>query len=143
MVVDMGTHLDHLHDLCTAISDGASGDRLRAFFHPDAEQVEFPSLMRPEGHRRPLDEMLAGADLGLAMIRDQRYDVHHVVEQGDHVAVQLTWTATMAVDAGPVPAGTDLVAHVAAFYVFRDRLVLRQSSYDCYEPLPVSATVPG
>ena len=69
--------------------------------------------------------------------------MHHVVEQGDHVAVQHTWTATMAVDAGLVSAGTELVAHVAAFYVFRDGLVLRQSSYDCYEPLPVSATVPG
>jgi ketosteroid isomerase-like protein len=143
MVVHMSDHTDHLHDLYTAISNGASGDRLRAFFHPDAEQVEYPSVMRPAGHRRPLDEMLAGAELGLTLIRDQRYDVNHVVEQGDHVAVQLTWTATMAIDAGPIPAGTDLVSHVAAFYVFRDGLVLRQSSYDCYEPLPSSATVPG
>ena len=87
--------------------------------------------------------MLAGAELGLAMIREQHYDVHHVVVQGDRVAVQLTWTATTAVDAGPIPAGTDLVAHVALFYEFRDGLVLRQSSYDCYEPLPASATVPG
>ena len=143
MVVYMSTHTDHLHDLYAAISDGASGDRLRSFFHPDAEQVEYPSLMRPTGHVRPLEEMLAGAELGLAMIRDQRYDVHHVVEQGDDVAVQLTWTATMAVDAGPIQAGTDLVAHVAAFYDFRDGLVLRQSSYDSYEPVPASATVPG
>ena len=143
MVVNMSTHGEHLDDLFTAIADGASGDRLRAFFHPDAEQVEFPSLMRPAGHRRSVDEMLAGAELGREMIRDQRYDVHRVVEQGDHVAVQLTWTASMAVDAGPVPAGTDLVAHVAIFYDFRDGLVLRQSSYDCYEPLPASATVPG
>ena len=143
MVVDMTARTDLLHDLYAAISDGASGDRLRGFFHPDAVQVEYPSLMRPEGHRRPLDEMLAGAELGLTLIRDQRYDVHHVVEQGDHVAVQLTWTATMAVDAGPLVAGTELVSHVAAFYDFRDGLVLRQSSYDCYEPLPASATVPG
>ena len=112
-------------------------------YHPDAEQVEYPSLVRPTGHRRPLDEMLAGAELGREMIRDQRYDVHQVVEQGDHVAVQLTWTATMAVDAGSIPLGTDLVAHVAIFYDFRDGLVLRQSSYECYEPLPASATVPG
>ena len=143
MVVYMSTHTGFLLDLYTAISDGASGDRLRSFFHPDAEQVEYPSLMRPHGHRRPLEEMVAAADLGLAMIRDQKYDVHHVVEQGDHAAVQLTWTATMAVDAGPIPAGTALVSHVAAFYDFRDGLVLRQSSYDCYEPLPASATVPG
>jgi len=27
------------------------------------------------------------------------------------------------------------VSHVAAFYDFRDGLLLRQSSYDCYEPI--------
>jgi hypothetical protein len=51
------------------------------------------------------------------------------------VAVQLTWIATTAADLGALPAGTSLVSHVAAFYVFRDGLVLRQSSYDCYEPI--------
>ena len=30
------------------------------------------------------------------------------------------------------------MAHVAVFYEFRDGLILRQSSYDCYEPLPVA-----
>jgi len=27
------------------------------------------------------------------------------------------------------------VAHVGAFYVFRDGLILRQSTYDGYEPI--------
>ena len=58
-----------------------------------------------------------------------------MVEDGDRLAVQFTWTATVATDLGAIPAGTPLVSHVAAFYIFRDGLVLEQSSYDCYEPI--------
>lgn len=130
-------HLKHLRNLYLAISAGATGDDLAAFWHPDAEQVEYPSLMRPHGHRRSLAEMLEGSERGLELIRDQHFDVHTAIEAGDEVAVQLTWTATIAADLGTLAAGTPLVAHVAAFYVFRDGLVLRQSSYDCYEPIAV------
>ena len=109
---------------------------LRAHFYPDAEQVEYPSLMRPAGHTRGLDGILAGAELAAGMVTDQRIEVRSVVDDGERLAAQVTWSATAAVDLGTVPAGTRLVAHVAAFYEFRDGLVLRQSSYDCYEPLP-------
>ena len=38
---------------------------------------------------------------------------------------------------GSVPAGGELVAHVAAFYEFSDDgRIARQNSYDCYEPFP-------
>ena len=57
------------------------------------------------------------------------------MDDGEQVAVQLRWTATTAVDAGALPAGTELVAHVAVFYRFQDGKILRQSSYDCYEPI--------
>lgn len=127
----------HLKDLYAAIEAGATGDDLAAFWHPDAEQIEYPSVMRPTGHRRSLAQMLEGSQLGVKIVRDQHYDVHTVIQQGDQVAVQLTWAATVAADLGRITAGTTLVAHVAAFYVFRDGLILRQSSYDCYEPLPV------
>jgi ketosteroid isomerase-like protein len=129
------SHEQHLRNLYAAISGGATGDDLAAFWHRDAEQVEYPSIMRPTGHRRALAQILEGSELGAKVIRDQHYDVHTVIEDGDEVAVQLTWTATVAADLGAIAAGTPLVAHVAAFYVFRDGLVLRQSSYDCYEPV--------
>lgn len=118
-----------------AVSVGATGPALARFWHPEAEQVEHPSLLRPAGHRRDLSEMTAAAELGQRIIRDQHFEVLSVLEQGDHVAVQLTWTAVVATDLAEVRAGTRLVAHVAAFYEFRDGLVLRQTSYDCYEPI--------
>ena len=121
-----------VRELYAAVEAGAD---VVPYFHPEAEQIEYPSLMRPRGHRRDLAEMRAGSERGATIIKDQRYDVRHVVEEGEHVAVQFTWTATTAADLGALPAGTELVAHVAAFYDFRDGLVLRQSSYDCYEPI--------
>ncbi len=133
----MPTHSDTIHRLYAAIEAEAPAGELAAFFHPDAEQVEFPSLVRPAGHRRALPEMLAGAEAGRALIASQRFEVHTVVTDADRAAVQLTWTATTRAAVSGLPAGSRLVAHVAAFYVFRDGLVLRQSSYDCYEPLPV------
>ena len=132
----------HLRDLYQAISNGAQGDELTSFFHPDAEQIEYPSAVRPNGHRRGLAEMRAGAAVGAQLIVDQHYDVHTAIEDGDQLAVQLTWTARAAQDLGPIKAGTRLLAHVAAFYVFREGLVLRQSSYDCYEPFAAPATTP-
>ena len=132
----MSDQADLLLNLYATISAGVTDDRLTAFFHEDAQQVEYPSLMRPNGHRRALAEIQQGAEVGATMIRSQTFEVHNVIEQGQHAAVQLTWTAILAVDVGALAAGTRLVSHVAAFYDFRDGLVLRQSSYDCYEPMP-------
>lgn len=131
----MSNHSEYLRRMYRAIAASAQGDELAAFFHPDAEQIEYPSLMRPDGHRRGLAEMREGAVAGARLLADQHYDVHTVIEDADSVAVQLTWTATTAADLGALPAGTALVSHVAALYLFREGLVLRQSSYDCYEPI--------
>ena len=104
---------------------------------PDAEQVEYPSAIRPTGSRRPLADMLAASEQGAGLLSAQSYDVVSYLEQGDTAAVQLTWRGTLAVPMGTVPAGSELVAHVGAFYAFApDGRIARQSSYDCYEPFP-------
>ena len=134
----MSAQTDLIRRLYVAISDGITPEQLTTYFHPDSEQVEYPSLLRPAGHTRPLAEIQEGARLGATMIDEQHYDVHRMIEDGDQVAVQLTWTATLATTIGAMSSGSRLVSHVGAFYDFRDGLILRQSSYDCYEPLPVA-----
>jgi len=124
-----------VRSLLVAIAGKAPAETIAGFWHPDAEQVELPSLLRPLGHRRPLAEMLEGYAAGQDLLATQEYDVVSVVDDGERLVLQLRWTATTAIDAGPLPAGTDLVAHVAVFYEFRDGLISRQTSYDCYEPL--------
>jgi predicted ester cyclase len=80
--------------------------------------------------------MLEAYGAGSAFLARQHYDVEEVLADGDRLALRLRWTATTATPAGEISAGSELVAHVAVFYEFRDGLVLRQTSYDCYEPLP-------
>ena len=124
-----------VRDLMRAITGNEPAEVISAHFHPDAEQIELPSLLRPEGHARKLAEMLEGYRAGAGLLLSQQYDVENVVDDGEQVAVQLRWTATTAVDAGDLTAGTELVAHVAVFYRFQDGKIVRQSSYDCYEPI--------
>jgi hypothetical protein len=132
----MSEHERLVRDLLAAIEGNAPVETIATYWHPDAEQVELPSLMRPNGHRRTLAEMLEGYTAGGALLSRQAYDVLTVVDDGERLAGQLRWTATTAVEAGALPAASNLVAHVAIFYEFRDGLIVRQSSYDCYEPLP-------
>jgi hypothetical protein len=139
MVVHMTEHERLVRDLLRAITDNAPAEVISAYWHHDAEQIELPSLMRPQGHTRKLAEMLEGYRAGAGFLLWQQYDVDNVVDDGEQVAVQLRWTATTAVDAGALPAGTELVAHVAIFYAFQDGQILRQSSYDCYEPIKAAS----
>src|SRR4051794_33113019 len=111
----MRSHIDTLHRLYAAIEAEAPAGELATFFHPDAEQVELQSLLRPAGHRRALAEMLEGAEAGRALIASQGFEVHTVVTDADQAAVQLTWTATTRAAVSGLPAGSRLVAHVAAF----------------------------
>ena len=135
----MSTHEELVRSLLAAISRSASEEELAAYWHPDAAQVEYPSLMRPAGHTRAVAEMFEGYRAGVDLIRQQQYDVHTVVDDGARLAVQLTWTATTAIDAGSLAAGTQFVAHVAIFYEFKEGRIFRQSSYDCYEPFSSAA----
>jgi hypothetical protein len=131
------SHEALLRELYQALSAGVTGDGLTRFFSPDAEQVEYPSAVRPTGSRRPLAEMLAASERGAGLLSAQTFEVLAYLEQGSAAAVQLTWRATLAGPMGKAPFGGELVAHVGAFYEFADDgRIARQSSYDCYEPFP-------
>jgi ketosteroid isomerase-like protein len=131
------SHEALVRELYQALSDGVTGDGLARFFSPDAEQVEYPSAVRPTGARRSLADMLDASERGAGLLSAQTFEVLSYLEQGSSAAVQLTWRATLAVPLGKAPAGGELVAHVGAFYDFADDgRITRQSSYDCYEPFP-------
>ena len=128
--------LDLVHRFIRAIESGTHGDALLEFLHPEVEQVDYPSLMNPQGGRRGLAEILAASTAGAGMIGEQRYDVRRVVASGDDLVVQVVWHGRVALPIGTVPVGTRLHSNsVISFGIDGDR-IRRVEAYDCYDPLP-------
>ncbi|MCC3773078.1 nuclear transport factor 2 family protein [Streptomyces sp. UNOC14_S4] len=116
-----------------AVARGATGEELASFFHEEAVQQEFPNLLFPDGVRRDLPAVLQAAERGREAVDRQRFEVRDAVASGDRVAMEVTWTGTLAVPLGGLPAGHVLRAHIAVFLEFRDGRILAQRNYDCYE----------
>ncbi|MCA6092400.1 nuclear transport factor 2 family protein [Streptomyces sp. SCA3-4] len=118
-----------------AVSRGATGEELARFFHEEAVQEEFPNALFPDGVRRRLPDVLRAAERGREVVAHQRFEVHNAVAAGDQVALEVTWTGTLAVPLGGLPAGHVLRARIAVFLEFRDGKIWAQRNYDCYERL--------
>ncbi|MEU7206768.1 nuclear transport factor 2 family protein [Streptomyces sp. NPDC045470] len=118
-----------------AVAHGAVGEELARYFDEHVVQEEFPNALFPEGVRRDLSDVLESAERGRALLAHQRFDVHNAVAAGDQVAVEVTWSGTLAVPMGTLPAGHVLRARIAVFLEFRDGKICAQRNYDCYERL--------
>ena len=130
----MSDALSLIHELHRAIETGAHGDALRPLFTADAVTVERPNLISPQGRCSPLEQMLAASAAGAGLLAEQTYDVWSEVAVDDTAIVRLTWTGTVAVDAGPFHAGQVLTAHIAQFVTAREGRISGIETYDCYEP---------
>lgn len=120
--------------LYAALEAGTNGEQLRDLFTPDATTTEHPNLITPNGSVRDLGQILAGSVAGAGLLARQRYDVHDVRAAGDSTVIRLTWTATIARDAGPFTAGQQLTAHIAQFVRTEGDRICAIETFDCYEP---------
>ena len=117
-----------------AIESGSTGADLASFFTSDVVQEEFPNRLVAQGARRDLNAVLEGAARGQQVIARQRYEVRNALATGDQVALEVVWTATLAVPVGSLPAGGEMRAHFAVFLEFRDGQIAAQRNYDCFDP---------
>ena len=117
-----------------SLSQGATGPALAEHFTPDVVQEEFPNRLMPGGATRDLRAMQEGAERGKAFMKDQVFELVGMVAQGDTVAAEARWQATVAVEGGPIPAGTVMRAKFAMFFELRDGRIARQRNYDCFDP---------
>lgn len=116
-----------------AVEQGATGERLAAFLHDDAEQVELPNLLFAEGARRDRASILASAEKGQKVLRSQRYEVLNVVALGKHVAIEMRWRGELAVPLGARRPGDVLTGQFAFFLEIEDGRIRRMRNYDCYD----------
>src|SRR5262245_5032101 len=117
-----------------ALEGGATGEALAAFYAPDVVQEEFPNRLAPHGARRDLAAILDAASRGQKVMASQRYELLHVVADGDRVAVEFRWSGTLAVPVGSLKAGDEMRGRFASFLEFRDGRIVTQRSYDCFKP---------
>lgn len=121
-------------ELHAAIESGAHGDALAHLFTDDVITVERPNAISPTGRTVDGEQMRAASTAGAGLLSAQRYDVWSAQAVDDTAIVRLTWTGTVARDAGPFTAGQVLTAHIAQFVTARDGRICRIETYDCYEP---------
>ena len=130
---------DILLALHRALEAGAHGAVLAEHFTSDAVTIEHPNLVSPRGGRYDLAEILAGSKRGAALLSSQEYRVEAIQSIGDDVIARLTWIGTVGIDAGPLVAGQQLIAHIAQFATVRDGRIARIETFDCYEPIGAPA----
>ena len=58
-----------------AISAGATGPALAAYYDPEAIQEEFPNRLTPNGASRNLAALLEGAERGKKVLSGQTFDI--------------------------------------------------------------------
>ena len=138
MVVDMTPPqtdpLALVLDMLRALEAGATGEALARYFHDDVVQEELPNRLVPTGARRDLAALQAASERGARVVRSQRYEVLRTAVEGDRVALEMTWTAVLAVPVGSLAAGDQMRAHLAMFVDVRDGRIAAQRNYNCFDP---------
>jgi ketosteroid isomerase-like protein len=103
-----------------------------SYQHPDIEFTEHPNRVVPAGRRLDGAGLAAASARGKQLMASQRYDIRHMIVEGDRAAVQIAWSGTLAVAIGALPAGHVMRAHVCSIIELVDGKVRRQEQYDCY-----------
>lgn len=122
------------NEYIAALSAGAGSDDLDGFFAPDFIQQEFPNRLLPNGATRDLQSMKQARARGQALLRAEHFEIVCALASGNRVAMEIVWTGTVAIAAGPFVAGQELRAQFAVFLEFRDGRIVRQHNYDCFDP---------
>jgi hypothetical protein len=117
-----------------ALEERADGPSLAAFFHPSVSFHEYPNRLHPTGGSADLEQALAASETGKRRVASQRYEVRHALAEGDHVALELDWSATLAEPVAQLPAGAIMRAYLGVFLKFEEGRIISQHNYDCYEP---------
>jgi ketosteroid isomerase-like protein len=117
-----------------SVQDRVDPKEIRAFFHPQIEQVEFPNRILPNGATRTAESMRDGIERGRQVLSSERYDVLNVIECGHQAVAEVTWEGTTAIALGTLPPGSVLKAHICQVFEFEDGLIRKLRNYDCYEP---------
>ena len=109
-------------------------DEVARWLHPEVEVVEHPNRISPAGKRYDRAALREAGERGKALLASERYAVRSMIVDGERAAVQIEWSGTLGVAAGPLPAGHVMRAQICSVIELRDGKVWRQEQYDCFQP---------
>jgi ketosteroid isomerase-like protein len=125
------TNLDRAKSYFSAIEARAD---VNSYFAGDVVQREFPNRLLPRGATRDLAALNEARERGRHAVQGERYEIVNAVEQGDRLALEVIWSATLLVAVGSIPVGGTLRAHFGVFLHYREGLIAAQHNYDCFDP---------
>jgi len=103
-------------------------------FSPDAVLEQLPNRIYPNGVRSGITRMAEAFEKGRKLLSSQRYEIRSCVAEGDELSIEVLWTGTLAVAFGSLSVGSQMRAHSAMFFQFKDGKIVSQRNYDCFEP---------
>jgi ketosteroid isomerase-like protein len=138
MINMTSSNIARAREYLTAVSTGASIDKVFEFYAPEVVIQEYPNRIAPHGRTRRAAEIRAAYEQGRKIMRSQKYEVLRTVGSDDEVAVELEWSGVLAIPVMGLAAGSEMKASVAMFLTFRDGKIVSQRNYDCYPPFDSS-----
>jgi len=107
---------------------------IRDLFAPDASIVQFPNRIYPQGLSASVLQIAEAFEKGRKLLASQTYKIKNELVNRDSVAVEVLWVGKLAVSSGSMAAGSEMRAHSAMFFAFKDGKIVTQKNYDCFVP---------
>ncbi len=111
-----------------------SSNELDNFYHPDAQQIEYPNALTKQSTARTLQELKEASDKGSQILTKETYDIKNLIAEDNTVVLECVWRGTLALPIGNIAAGGQMTAYFAQVFEFKEGKIFRQRNYDCFEP---------
>ena len=126
-------NLDLIRRYLKTIEDGTFSS-IEGIFAPGMTIEQLPNRIYPQGVRGNVAQMADGFEKGRKLLSSQTYEIKNTVVNENSIAVEVLWTGTLAVGFGNLAAGSQMRAHSAMFFEFKEGKIATQRNYDCFEP---------
>ncbi|HZR64667.1 MAG TPA: nuclear transport factor 2 family protein [Terriglobales bacterium] len=103
-------------------------------FSPDAVLEQLPNRIYPNRICSGVSRMTEAFEKGRKLLSSQSYEIKGCVVDGDELSIEVLWTGILALPFGSLSVGSQMRAHSAIFFQFKDGKIVRQRNYDCFEP---------
>ena len=132
-MTDPATNLQQIRRYLKALEENTL-NQITDIFASDVVMEQLPNKIYPKGIRATLGEMQQASEKGRKLLSSQSYEIKKAVVEGDSVAVEVLWIGKLAIGFGTLTQGSEMRAHSAMFFQFKDGKIISQRNYDCFEP---------